>query len=121
MYSIVKHVPYIHVLSGIYVKKLPAVKKSHLPTGKHGSFPLPYTGECPHHPSGSPRTPLGATWTQVALKVMDAVDEEALQLRRSEFEVLRTVPSKLGDVAGDGREGSGWIFCWFLLDPLGFF
>lgn len=39
---------------------------------------------------------------QVALKVMDAADEEALQLRRGEFEVLRTVTWR--GVGGDGAE-----------------
>ena len=65
--------------------------------------------------------------------MMDAVDEEALQLRRSEFEVLRTVPwceawgvavsgEAWGCPRGDGREGSGsgWIaYMFFLLGSIG--
>ena len=68
--------------------------------------------------------------------MMDAVDEEALQLRRSEFEVLRTVPwwcprkgwrrklrSLLGMSQGwmEGEVEVDGVFVGFLLDPLGIF
>ena len=46
---------------------------------------------------------------QVALKVLEAPDEEMLQLRRGEFEVLKTAPWRR---AGEGRKpGKMWGKC----------
>jgi len=45
----------------------------------------------------------------VALKVLEAPDEEMLQLRRGEFEVLKTAPWRR---AGEGRKpGKMWGKC----------